>query len=315
MTHSKVFFPSGFFSDGWGDITVPERFWQYIADMQSQLDAKTFLPKDIAVELDHRTLTVDRDAVMIEGKFASPQEDTELLPTESRTAYFQLVTPRQWHEEKVTPTLKEVEGRRMSSQILSSLKDGADRRLVVILPGTGEHRYTRRLCCLALPLAQQGVASIILEGPFYGKRKPRKQRGSKLRHVSDLPVLGRATVEEAISLLSWSKEVLNVPLLCVAGGSMGGLHAAMTGAYTPFPIAVTSWLGPPSAVPVFTKGLLSTSCDWHKLSLDAQKQRLDEALRSFTDRVMVRAALLPYRSPPDRLWRVNRFLSPEFGRS
>ena len=35
-----------------------------------------------------------------------------------------------------------------------------------------------------------------MEGPFYGLRKPKKQNGCKLRHVSDLPLLGAATIEE-----------------------------------------------------------------------------------------------------------------------
>lgn len=34
---------------------------------------------------------------------------------------------------------------------------------------------------------------------------------------------------------------------------MGGLHAAMTSSLTPFPLASVSWLGPPSAAPVFTQ--------------------------------------------------------------
>lgn len=32
-----------------------------------------------------------------------------------------------------------------------------------------------------MPLAEQGVASLILEGPFYGQRRPANQIGSKLR--------------------------------------------------------------------------------------------------------------------------------------
>jgi hypothetical protein len=39
---------------------------------------------------------------------------------------------------------------------------------------------------------------------------------------------------------------------------MGGLHSAMCAAYTPFEVGVVSWLGPPSAAPVFTRGVLAT---------------------------------------------------------
>ena len=40
--------------------------------------------------------------------------------------------------------------------------------------------------------------------------------------------------------------------LVVGGISMGGLHAAMVAALTPFPVGTASLVGPPSAVPVFT---------------------------------------------------------------
>ena len=40
--------------------------------------------------------------------------------------------------------------------------------------------------------------------------------------------------------------------LVVGGVSMGGLHAARVAARTPFPVGTASWVGPPSAVPVFT---------------------------------------------------------------
>ena len=49
----------------------------------------------------------------------------------------------------------------------------------------------------------QGIATLALESPFYGQRKPHYQQGSKLLHVSDLLLLGRATIEESLLLLHW----------------------------------------------------------------------------------------------------------------
>ena len=49
----------------------------------------------------------------------------------------------------------------------------------------------------------QNVATLSLESPFYGARKPPSQRGSKLQRVSDLLMLGRATIEESLFLLAW----------------------------------------------------------------------------------------------------------------
>ena len=88
-------------------------------------------------------------------------------------------------------------------------------------------------------------------GPFYGQRKPKRQHGCKLLHVSDLPLLGEATIEEARSLLYYFWKAGYGPRV-VGGISMGGLHAAMVAALTPFPVGTASLVGPPSAVPVFT---------------------------------------------------------------
>ncbi|KAG6618486.1 uncharacterized protein IUM83_01077 [Phytophthora cinnamomi] len=76
-----------------------------------------------------------------------------------------------------------------------------ERPLAVLLPGTGEHGFLHRRTSIAITLVKQGVATLILEGPFYGKRKPPQQKGSKLRRVIGLPILGQATIEEAKPLL------------------------------------------------------------------------------------------------------------------
>ena len=51
----------------------------------------------------------------------------------------------------------------------------------------------------------QNVATLSLESPYYGARKPPAQRGSKLQRVSDLLILGRATIEESLFLLAWAQ--------------------------------------------------------------------------------------------------------------
>lgn len=59
-----------------------------------------------------------------------------------------------------------------------------ERPLVVQFAGTGDHFYWRRRKLMAEPLAEEGVASIILENPFYGVRRPRSQAGCNIVHVS-----------------------------------------------------------------------------------------------------------------------------------
>ncbi|EFN50663.1 hypothetical protein CHLNCDRAFT_59467, partial [Chlorella variabilis] len=99
----------------------------------------------------------------------------DALPAESRAAHAMLIVP-------------------------DAPADGAP--CVVHLAATGDHGYARR-SHLGLPLVQQGIATLALESPYYGQRKPHYQRGSKLLHVSDLLLLGRATIEESLLLLHW----------------------------------------------------------------------------------------------------------------
>eukprot|EP00644_Phytophthora_capsici_P001514 jgi/Phyca11/105249/e_gw1.10.47.1 len=156
---------------------------------------------------------------------------------------------------------------------------------VVLLPGTGEHGFLHRRTSIAIPLAKQGVATLILEGPFYGKRKPPQQKGSKLRRVSDLPILGQATIEEAKSLLEYFRDHHGFSQLVVAGSSMGGLHAAMVASVFPGDVGATAWLAPPSAVPVFADGLLSGSCNWRSLYKQHELQMLDKMLAGHAKRM------------------------------
>lgn len=52
----------------------------------------------------------------------------------------------------------------------------------------------------------QGVATMALESPYYGSRRPPWQEGSKLARVSDLLTLGRTTIEESLYLLAWAQQ-------------------------------------------------------------------------------------------------------------
>lgn len=69
--------------------------------------------------------------------------------------------------------------------------------------------------------ALQGIATLALESPYYGERKPGYQQGAKLHRVSDLLLLGRATIEESLFLLQWMAQQghskLGEPLLLWAG--------------------------------------------------------------------------------------------------
>lgn len=57
--------------------------------------------------------------------------------------------------------------------------------------------------------------------PFYGQRRPMLQCGAKLLCVSDLLLLGRATIEEARSLLYWLDSEAGFGKMGICGLSMG----------------------------------------------------------------------------------------------
>jgi pimeloyl-ACP methyl ester carboxylesterase len=97
--------------------------------------------------------------------------------------------------------------------------------------------------------------------------------------VSDLPILGQATIEEAKSLLAYFRDHLHFSRLVVAGSSMGGLHAAMIASVFPGDVGATAWLAPPSAAPVFADGLLAGACNWDMLYRQHTQSLVDKMLR------------------------------------
>lgn len=60
-----------------------------------------------------------------------------------------------------------------------------------------------------------------MHSPYYGNRRPRMQRGSKLLCVSDLLLLGKATIDESRSLLHWLEAEAGFSKTGICGLSMG----------------------------------------------------------------------------------------------
>jgi Alpha/beta hydrolase domain containing 18 len=141
--------------------------------------------------------------------------------------------------------------------------------VIVQLPATGDHGPFLRYCIVARQLAARGITSVLLEGAFYGRRRPVNQSGAKLCKVYDLADLGRATIEEACGLLAYWAERGHKRLVAT-GISQGGLHAAMCQSLcTTFPVHYVSSFAPASAAPVFTRGCLSECIDWPALVAEA----------------------------------------------
>lgn len=235
-----------FFTKGWGDVRLLERIFK--------LMKQTNYPKGeswkcgdgslidqcygICRQSDIKLLGSGKNGIadVFEYEFRSPL-NTILpgsLPKESEKVRFQLVIPHGWFN-----------GRGNSN---------TERRpLCIHLAGTGDHFYWRRRHFMALPLVKENdVASIIVENPFYGSRKPKGQNKSGLRHVSDLLVMGAALTFEVMALLNWCEKQGYGPL-AVTGISMGGHMASISAAVWNKPIAIVPCLSWSTAAPVFTK--------------------------------------------------------------
>ena len=273
-----------FYEEGWGgqlpDL-LPSTARSLLAAAQSPTRAGQPAP---LARLELMDSPHGSDSVLVaEGSFDSPG-DVRLLPSPSLRARFQVVAPA------------------------AAVRAGRPLPVVVLLPGTGEQGFRRRRHCVSYPLATAGIASVILEGPLYGSRRPRGQAGTKLRTFADLLGLGLTTIAEAAALVGWLRgtppslsiepcgsvpEELGAPdslsarlrtgqALCgvgspvvLAGVSMGGLHAAMAASALPPALSaglgVVSWLGPPSAAPVFALGALAGGVDWAALAAGAKR--------------------------------------------
>lgn len=224
----RRFILSSFFSKGWGDIKVYERLLEARKVVSDRTKCNDLIPSHYPVQL---TKSWTKDACHIaEGHFTSPlaQYFPGLLPKESEKAHFQVIIPKQWPQRGRKP-------------------------LCLHLAGTGDHHFWRRRNLMAKPLAKEyGIASILLENPFYGVRKPNNQVRSSLRHVVDLFIMGAALIVESLVLLHWGERQGYGPL-GITGISMGGHMASLACTAWPKPLAIVPCLSWTTASCVFTQ--------------------------------------------------------------
>ncbi|MDF1597425.1 MAG: alpha/beta hydrolase family protein [Acidimicrobiia bacterium] len=140
---------------------------------------------------------------------------------------------------------------------------------------------------LAVRLTDHGIASLILENPYYGTRRP--STGQPLRTVVDFYAMGAAAVLEGRAILAGIRAVDPIPI-GVAGYSMGGNIAALVSATVPFPIATAGLAASHSPGPVWTEGLLATAIAWDALGGVGKKDDIATALGS--------ASALHFPAPP-----------------
>ncbi len=247
-----------FFKDGWGDLARLREL--------AQAGCRPAAPQPIAVRWEAREETAG--VVLRRGRFASPYAELP-LPAESREAFFELVLPAGASDQ--TP-------------------------VCVHFAATGDEGFLRRRRALALPLVGAGIGSLILENPYYGRRRPPGQHRKMLNLFSDLCAMGGAAVAEGRSLLRWLRQE-GYTRLGLCGISMGGSMAAQVAALEEGPVAMIGCVTAHSASAVFTEGILSRYLAWEVLERQLGGQGGAVALmRELLDRTDIRR-LPPLQRP------------------
>ena len=179
------FRPVPYYQNGWGDLSYPTQVLQWLNEYSAEVKRRgRSPPAGFDISWSERTDYGLQSLEIREGKFRTPSSWIDSLQDENRTGYVLYVKPK------------------------VSKPPAGSNPTVILLAGTGDHGFSRRLRHIAAPLAKEGVSSLILESPYYGRRRTKDQIGSKLKTVSDLGVLGRVTIEESLALLQYciSKE-------------------------------------------------------------------------------------------------------------
>ena len=217
------------FNDGWGG----KDFGQIEISPPSLKDLKELETIDIRWNAREQF----NNMIVKRGSFATTTSREE-LPKESLICHLELIRP---------------------------VEDPDGRMPVVIhFAASGDVGFERRRQILAKPLLKRGIASLIIESPYYGLRKPKKQVGTWIRTVRDLLILGKASVEEGRSICVWLHRNGFGPI-SVSGFSRGGLTASIVASITPLPLGVASLVSCAGGAPVFTEGLIQHACDWETL--------------------------------------------------
>jgi hypothetical protein len=249
---------SFFFNGGWGDLPRLQNL------MREGGLPEAFHSIDVTW---HNTFETEK-AVFRQGEFPSPYDKLP-LPAESKKAFFELVLPQDASEK--TP-------------------------VCIHFAATGDEGFSRRRHLFAIPLLEHGVGSLILENPYYGRRRPEGQQKKMLKYFSDLVAIGGAATIEGRALIGWLRQS-GYTRLGVCGVSMGGSIAAQVAVLEESPLAVIGCLTAHSASVVFTEGLLSRYLAWDVLDRELHKgDSAMELIRKILDRTDL-TKLPPPRKP------------------
>lgn len=226
------------FIGGWGKPEDLKRIFEFRKTIGDREKCKVLVPEDYPVFINKTE--EHTDCHIHDGFLISPLEQLVpgILPPESVKARFQFIVPKRWKKH---------------------------RPVCIQLAGTGDHFFWRRRTLMARPMIKEaGMASLLLENPYYGYRKPKDQLRSSLKNVSDLFVMGGALILESTVLLRWLQREGYWPL-GMTGISMGGYMASLAVTNWPKPIPLVPCLSWSTASSVFTTGVLSRAVNWTEL--------------------------------------------------
>ncbi|XP_042684333.1 protein ABHD18 isoform X1 [Centrocercus urophasianus] len=238
------------FIRGWGKPEDLKRIFEFRKIIGNREKCQTLVSRDYPVFIDK--VEEQSDCKILEGHFISPLAHyvPGILPVESLVARFQFITPRRWNSKH--------------------------RPVCIHLAGTGDHHFWRRRTLMARPMIKEAcMASLLLENPYYGCRKPKDQIRSCLKNVSDLFVMGGALVLESAALLHWLEREGYGPL-GMTGISMGGHMASLAVTNWPKPLPLIPCLSWSTASAVFTTGVLSKAVNWRELEKQYYTQTVYE---------------------------------------
>ncbi len=219
-------------------------------------------PVDFGVEVRwDRSLPGRADRVW-DGQFTSPAPH---LPPTARTSHVRLLVP-----------------------------DGPCRRVCVLMSAWNDHGFAARLP-LARRLAGYGIATLMFENPYFGRRRP-LGNGHPVATVVDFAVMAYASVNEGRAVVAWLGDH-GLPgrdgepiTIGVAGFSMGGNIAGAISATAPFPVATAALAASHSPGPLFSEGVMSLVVDWD--ALDDRPEHREELVTFLT-----RLSVLNYPAP------------------
>jgi hypothetical protein len=229
-----------FFTKGWGNPENLKQLFEFRKVISCREKCKDLVSADYPVHIDLDE--TQKECRIIEGHFISPftKHLPGIMPKEIEMARFQMILPKVWPNPGRKP-------------------------VCIHLAGTGDHYFWRRRTLLARPLLKEaGIASILLENPYYGVRKPKHQLRSSLHNVSDLFVMGGGLVLESLVLFHWCERQGFGPL-GISGISMGGHMASLAATNWHKPVSLIPILSWSTASTVFTEGVMSEAIPWQLL--------------------------------------------------